>query len=161
MSDPKYDDLHSLLDSLTGGEHVKATWTIDKCLVASEGPVSVEDRYCECCMTIRWEDGEISSTITSFEVTRTEEVTATRDDEDALHALLDSLTDGQEVTAEWRNENGSMAVTGTAMSDQNYMWVRGPVSFPLRSHDGNLDPALHSVTVRRPIVQRWEREDDE
>lgn len=161
MSESTYDELHTLLDSLTGGEHVKATWKNGKYTLAAEGPVYIDGTYCECSETLRWGGGAIEETLTSIEVTHTEDVTVTRDDEAALHALLDSLGDCEEVTAEWHNEFGTMVLTAAVMSDRDYMWVNGPVPFRLRCDDGSLEPALRSVTVHRNVVKRWERDGDE
>lgn len=155
------NDLHALLDSLAGGEHVKATWQRGSVKIAAEGPVYVDGSHCACSLTIRTASGTINKTLTSIEVTRDEEIAFTRDDEVELHALLDSLEDGEEVTAEWRDENGSITITGMVRSDGCFMFARGPVSFSLRGDDGGLHPSLRSITVRRPVVHRWERGSDE
>ena len=154
-------DLHNLLDELTDGEHVKATWTRGAFLTINEGPVSIGGREVWCRGFIRWIDGSINSALASLEVANDEEVTATRDDEKALHALLDSLEDGETITAEWRNRDGSMTLTGPAQASGLHREVDGYHYGALRRHSGTLHPALHSITVRRPVVQRWEREDDE
>ena len=153
-------DLHTLLDSLTDGEHVKATWKAGQVEVTAEGPVYKDDLHCACFHTIRWDDGKIESTLTSVEVIRDGEVTVTRDDEEALRELIDSLEDGEAVTAEWRDKHGSMSVTGTVLTAGPRREVRGCGYSVLRHYDGFLHSALHSVTVRRTVVQRWGREGD-
>ena len=152
--------LHELLDGLTDGEHIKATWKVDQVKVTAEGAVVKVEKSLWCDRLIRWEDGVIHPTLTSVEVTRDEEVTATRDDEKALHALLDSLEGGEAITAEWRDEKGTTTLTGSVGVDGAYKVVRGPVPLPLCWSAG-IPRFLHSITVRRPIVQRWEREGDE
>lgn len=155
-------DLHTLLDSLTEGDHVKATWAQGEYLTTVEGPVRVSGLHYSCVRTIRWSGGEINNILTSFEVTRTEEVTVTRDDEEALHALLDSLAEGQEITAEWRSEDGVMTLTGAVRTIGSLQELHGYTSIGLRWHtDGVLHPDLQYVTVHRPAVQRWERGRDE
>ena len=157
-------DLNALLDSLTDGEHVKAVWKAGAVEVTTEGPARVNGlQYRACYRVIRSGIGLIDPYLTSFEVTRTEEVTVTRDDEEALHALIDSLEAGETVTAEWRDENGRMVLTGTAMSNGVHVRVHGPFALRLRSYDGDLlNRDLHSVTTHRPVVvQRWERDGDE
>lgn len=161
MSNNTKNDLHTLLDSLTDGEHVKATWVYDKHTVVVEGPVSANDRGVWCDRFIRWTDGSINRSLASLEVTYDEEVTVTRDDEEALHALLDSLTDGQDVTAEWRNRRGAMITTGHVHASDGALEVRGYGVNVLHWHRTGLHRFLHSVTVRRTVVQRWERDDDE
>ena len=155
-------DLHTLLDGLAGGEHVKATWRFDRHVITSEGPVDMDGRSVRCDLHIRWENGGINDRLTSLEVIRGEEViTATRDDEEALSALIDSLESGERITAEWRNSDGSMSITGTVRASGPLLEVRGCGYFVLRHYDGFLHSALHSVTVRRAVVQRWEREGNE
>lgn len=155
-------DPNTLLNSLTDGDNVKATWLRGKHALTVEGPVYiVGEMYCWGYTAIRWADGEIESTLTSIEVTRDEEVTATRDEEDALNALLDSLKDGQEVTAELRYENWSLIATGPVGSVCAGLRVLGPSGVWLRFASGKLPESLHSVTVRRTITHRWERDGDE
>lgn len=154
-------DLHALLDDLSHGEHVKATWVYNTHRVTVEGLVYKNDLYCSCFHTIRCTDGSIESTLTSLEVTRYEEVTITRDDEDALHELIDSLEEGQAISAEWCSENGTMIVTGAAKSYGVHAWLLGYSYGTLRWRDGTLQSDLRSVTALRPVVQHWEREGDE
>ena len=153
--------LHALLDSLTDGEHVKATWKRGEIEVTTEGPVHVGGAYCACFQAIRWNGGTINEYLASFEVTRTEEITVTRDDEAALNALLDSLTDGQEVGAKWRSKAGAMILTGQVVlpAAAAGRGVRGLITHPMRWSDGRFHQYLHSVTVRRTIVHRWERKE--
>lgn len=156
------NDLHALLDSLTDGEHVKATWTYESRVVTAEGSAYVgAGRFRSCHQALRWNDGKIHGTLTSFEVTRIEEVTATRDDEKALDDLLDSLEEGEIVTAEWHNGKGPMTLTGPVHLSAYFQEVRGYTFETLRWRDSRLHDTLRSVTVMRPVVQRWERADDE
>lgn len=150
--------LHELLNSLKDGEHVKATWKVDQIEATAEGPVSKDDLYCSCFQTIRWGDGDIFQNLTSLEVARYEEVIATRDDEKSLYALVDSLEEGWEVTAELHDENGSKTFTGSVVVDDAYRLLVGNERTPLRWSDGILHIKLHSVTVTRPVVYRWVRE---
>lgn len=150
-------DLHTLLDSLTDGEHIKATWVYDGHTITVEGPIHKQGRRVGCYRYIRWHDGDINPTLTSIEVTRDEEVTATRDNEKALHALIDSLEDEGTITAEWRDGSGTTTVTGAVRVSGDSCWVLGYLSLTLRWDDRMLLPSLHSVTVRRTVVQRWER----
>lgn len=154
-------DLHDLLDGLTDGEHIKTTWAHGAHLTATEGPVSTKGRHVWCRGVIRWNDGDINPALTSIEVARDEEVTVTRDDEKALHALLDSLEYGDTVTAELRNSEGSIGITGKVRTDGAFLEVYGYDSYVLRRHSGVMTTFLHSVTVRRTVVQRWEREGNE
>ena len=153
-------DLRTLLDSLTNGEHVKATWKRGEVEVTAEGPVHVDGpQHRSCHRVIRLPRFVIG--LTSIEVTRTEEVTVTRDDEAALHALFDSLEDGQKITAEWRDAKGSIVITGTVENTDLCQEVHGYYSNLLRWGGDKLHRDLHSVTVRRTVVQRWEREKEE
>lgn len=151
--------LHELLNSLKDGEHVKATWVDNNHKVTFEGPVHINGREASCRLHIRWDDGIINPFLTSLEVVRVEEVTATRDDEKSLYALVDSLEDGWEVTAELRDEKGSKTFTGAVMVDDAYRLLVANERTPLRWSDGILHIKLHSVTVTRPLVYRWERYD--
>lgn len=151
-------DLHTLLDGLTDGEQIKATWVRGAFLTINEGPVSIGGREVWCRGFIRWIDGSINSALASIEVARDEELTATRDDEKALKALVDSSKDGEVITAEWRNSDGSMTLTGPVQTSGLLREVDGYTYGALRLQDGALHSALHSVAVRRTVVQRWERE---
>ena len=154
-------DLHTLLDGLTGGEQAKATWKFDRHVITAEGPVDVDGKELRCDLHIRWDNGGINDRLTSLEVTNDEEViTATRDDEKAMHSLLDSLGDGDTVTAEYLDEKRSMIITGTVRTGGAFVEVDGYYTLVLRQHNGLLHHKLRSVTVRRTLVQRWEREDD-
>lgn len=153
--------LHELLNSLKDGEHVKATWKVDNHEVTVKGPVmKIEDVFLRD-HPIRWDDGSINPYLTSLEVVRDEEATATRDDVEALQALVDSLEDGWEVTAELRDGTGTMSIAGSVMVDGAYKCVVGYKRIPLRWSGGVLHHILHSVTVRRPVVYRWVREGHE
>lgn len=151
-------DLRTLLDSLTNGEHVKATWKRGEVEVTAEGPVHVDGpQHRSCHQVIRSGIGLVIG-LTSIEVTRTEEVTVTRDDEAALHALFDSLEDGQKITAEWRDAKGSIVITGTVENTDLCQEVHGYHSNLLRWGGDQLHRDLHSVTTHRTVVHRWERE---
>ena len=158
------DDLRTLLDSLKDGEHVKATWVYNydhEHTMTLEGPVSIDDRILQCDRPIRWGDGMINPCLTSVEVSRVEQTTATRDDEKAMHELLDSLKEGDTVTAEFGNGKGSTIITGKVRTDGAFLEVYGYDSRVLRRPRGALYPALLSVTVRRTVVKRWERDGNE
>jgi hypothetical protein len=158
----KTADLPTLLDSLTDGEHVKATWTYGEYVTSSEGPVHIDGDHCSCYGRIRWDDGTIAKTLTAVEVTHTDGTTVTRYDEEALHALLDSLEDGETITAEWCSEDGVMTLTGAVRTIGSLQEVCGYTTIALRWHDnGLLHSDLQYVTVHRPVVQRWERGLDE
>ena len=150
--------LHELLNSLKDGEYVKATWVVDNHEITIKGPVmKVEDVFLRD-RPIRWEDGSINPFLTSLEVVRDEETTATRDNVVALQALVDSLEDGWEVTAELHDENGTMTRTGSVVVDGAYKYVAGDERIPLRWSGGVLHHKLRSITVIRPVVYRWECE---
>ena len=150
-------DLHALLDGLTDGEHIKATWVVDNHEITVKGPVMQIEDVLWCDRPIRWEDGSINRYLTSLEVVRDEEATATRDDVDALNALVESLEDGWEVTAECLDARGTMTFAGSVVVDGAYKYILGDERIPLRWSGGVLHHKLHSVTVRRPVVYRWER----
>ena len=155
-------DLNAILDSLTGGEQAKATWKFDRHVITAEGPVDVDGKDLRCDLQIRWDNGGINDRLTSLEVTNDEEViTATRDDEKAMHSLLDSLGCGDTVSAEYLDEKGPMTLTGTVRSEGVFLEVDGYYTLVLRQHNGLLHHKLRSATVRRIVVQRWEREGDE
>ena len=153
-------DLHNLLDGLTDGEHIKATWKAGNVEVTAEGPVSIDGLEVSCWEFVRWDSGKVNSSLASVEVTREVEVTVTRDDEEALHELLDSLEGGETITAEWGNESGSISITGKARADRAFREVYKYQSNILRQYSGVLHHHLRSVTVRRTVVQRWERDGD-
>ena len=153
-------DLHTLLDSLKDGDHIKATWVHGAYLTTTEGPVNINGQGVRCNNYLRWDNGTVHPFLISLEIAHDEEVTTTIDDEEEMIALIDSLENGDAVTAEWRNRDGSMSVTGTTQISDIAREVCGPVLFPLRWHDRGLHNLLYSITVRRPVVQRWEREGD-
>ena len=149
--------LHELLNSLKDGEHVKATWVVDNHEITIKGPVmKIEDVFLRD-RPIRWEDGSINPFLTSLEVVRDEEATATRDDVDALNALVESLEDGWEVIIECLDEKGTTTFAGPVVVDGAYKYVLGGERIPLRWSGGVLHHKLRSVTVVRPVVYRWER----
>ena len=155
-------DLHVLLDGLKGGEHAKAKWKFDRHVITAEGPIDMDGRTILCDLHIRWDKGGINDRLISLEVIRGEEViTATCDDEKAIHSLLDSLEDGDTVTAEYLDEKGTMTLEGTVRTGGAFLEVDGYYTLVLRQHNALLHHKLRSVTVRRTVVQRWEREGDE
>lgn len=155
-------DMHTMLDGLAPGEHIKATWVYDcEHTMTIEGPVNIDDRILQCDRPIRWEDGMINPYLTSLEVCRVEQVTATCDDEKDMRDLLDSLEEGETITAEFGNDRGSTIMTGKVRTDGAFLEVYGYDTCVLRRHSGMLSAFLRSVTVRRTLVQRWEREGDE
>ena len=156
------DDLHTLLDGLTDGEHVKATWAYNhEHTMTIEGPVNIDGGILQCNRPIRWEDGIINPFLTSLEIANDEEVTVTRDNEKALHELLDSLKEGETVTAARGTVEGTMSITGKVRTHGLLREVTGYGNCGLRERNGVLHHFLRSVTVRRTVVQRWEREDNE
>lgn len=160
------DDLHTLLDGLKDGEHVKATWVYNydhehEHTMTLEGPVNIDDRILQCDRPIRWGDGMINPYLTSVEVARDEEVTVAREDEKAMHELLDSLKEGETVTAEWGTVEGAMRITGKVRAYGPLREVTGYGNCGLRERNGVLHHFLRSVTVRRTVMKRWEREGDE
>lgn len=159
-------ELHALLDGLAPGEHIKATWVYDhehehEHTMTLEGPVNIDGRILQCDRPIRWGDGMINPYLTSIEVYRVEQVTATRDDEKAMRDLLDSLEEGETITAEFGNGRGSTIMTGKVRTDGAFLEVYGYDTCALRRHTGSLQTYLHSVTVRRTVVKRWGREGNE
>ena len=146
--------LHELLNSLKDNEHIKATWGLGKLTITVEGPVAINEAIW-CDRPIRWADGVINPYLTSLEVVRDEEATATRDDEEALRALVDSLEDGWDATAELHDEKGKMTLTGSVVVDGAYKVVLGNERIPLRWSGDKLHHKLRSVTVSRPVVYRW------
>lgn len=89
------------------------------------------------------------------EMTRDEEVTVNRDDEKALHALLDSLVDGETVTAEWRDENGATTVTGSAMLSGGFRGGTWACLVPAalgRWHPAPRPPLRHRPPHRREAL---------
>ena len=154
-------DLHTLLDSLTDGEHAKATWKFDRHAITAEGPVDKHGPAVLCDLYVRGDSGHINFRLTSVEVDREEEVTVARSDEKAMHELLDSLKEGETVTAAWGTVEGTMSITGKVRTHGLLREVTGYGNCGLRERNGVLHHFLRSVTVRRTVVQRWEREDNE
>lgn len=157
------DELHELLDSLTHGQTVTATWKRGAYSHTSTGPVSINGKYITVYYHIRNVAGCISPDVTSIEATVTQATTVTRDDPDALKALIESLADGQRVTAEWRSEDGERVtiVTGPVSRDFAYecinvrdMWGEDCTLLGR----GGLRTGLHSVTTTVAKTIRWERE---
>jgi len=90
-------------------------------------------------------------------------VTVTRDDPAALLELVESLADGQKVTAEWRSKDGERATstTGPVGRDVDYecINVRGVWGEDnTLSACGHLHATLYSVTATATKTIRWERE---
>lgn len=155
-------ELHALLDSLTHGQTVTATWKHGDFLNATTGPACINGKYFTAYYHIRNAAGCISPDITSIEAIVEQPVTVTRDDPAALLALVESLADGQKVTAEWRSKDGehAVAITGTVERDSFYecvsmldMWGR---DYALLR--GDLHVHLHSVTATAVKTIRWERQ---
>lgn len=155
-------ELHALLDSLTEGQLITGTWKHGAFLNATTGPVSINGKYVTAYYHIRNVAGRISPDLTSIEAVVEQAVTVTRDDPPALLALVESLTVGQRVTAEWRLHNGElvMIITGPVRSYKYGIATLGPLGsdeFGL-SECGNLHAHLHSVTATVAKTIRWERE---
>ena len=157
----KHTELHTLLDSLTHGQTVTATWKEGDFNITSTGPVEIDRKYVGVYNSIRYAYGDIVPTLTSFEATIEQTTTATRDDPAALRELVKSLTDGQKVTAEWRSEDGErVAITtgpvrwGVTYVDVWDMWGEDNTL----SAYGDLIANLHSVTTTVARTVRWERE---
>ena len=156
-------ELHALLDSLTHGQTVTATWKHGAFLNATTGPASINGKYFTAYYHIRNAAGCISPDITSIEAIVEQPTTATSDDPDALRVLVESLADGQKVTVEWRSKDGEcvVTVTGTVERDSFYecvsvrdMWGR---DYAL-SMRGDIHAHLHSVTATAVKTIRWERQ---
>ena len=153
--------LHALLDGLIDGEHIKAAWARGAYLTITEGPVVIDGRGVMCGGFIRWGSGDLAPSLVSIEVAREEEVTVTRDDERALHELLDSLKEGETVTADWGTVAGAISITGKVRTHGLLREVTGYGNCGLREWNGVLHRFLRSVTVRRTVVKRWERDGSE
>lgn len=165
----KYTDLHALLDSLTYGQTVTATWEHGDYRTTITGPVELNGTYALCERTIRYMSsdeviGDIVPTLTSFEATVEQSVTITRDDPAALLELVKSLTHDQKVTAEWRSKDVERAtiITGPVLRsgvDYPCIYVRGVggEDNALLAY-GDLLDTLYSVTATVARTVRWERE---
>ena len=154
-------ELHELLDSLTTGQTVVATWVDGEYHTTVTGPVSLTDVFAYCARPIRFANGELASRLTSFEATVEQTTTATRDDPAALLELVKSLTDGQKVTAEWRSEDGERVAitTGPVVRGITYVDVRDVWNADhTLSERGDLLANLYSVTTTVARTVRWERE---
>lgn len=154
-------ELHELLDSLTPGQTVVATWEQGDFNITSTGPVEIDRKYVGVYNSIRYAYGDIVPTLTSFEATIEQTTTATRDDPAALLELVKSLTDGQKVTAEWRSEDGErvMIITGPVRCGITYVDVRDVWNGDhALSECGDLIAPLYSVTTTVARTVRWERE---
>lgn len=149
-------ELHKLLDSLTDGQIVTARW--DNRVIAS-GSAHVDDAHVSCGSPIRHRyDRKIDSDLTAVSVTTREEVTVARDDETAMHALLDGLTDGERITVEYRDGDKLATCTGPADVSIDSVIVRHAVGIDMvRWGERDLHESLHSITVTRPTTVRWER----
>ena len=157
----KHTELQTLLDSLTHGQTVTATWKQGDFNVTSTGPVEIDRKYVGVYNSIRYAYGDIVPTLTSFEATVEQTTTATRDDPAALLELVKSLTDGQKVTAEWRSEDGERVtiVTGPVSRVGTYVdvWDMWNEDHALSAYGDPL-ANLYSVTTTVARTVRWERE---
>lgn len=153
-------ELHALLDSLTHGQTVTATWKHGAFLNATTGPASINGKYFTAYFHIRNVAGRISPDITSIEAMVEQPVTVTRDDPDALLALVESLADGQKVSAEWREGAKIVKVTGEVGRSGNSVFV-GDLWYRVNTlaRGPKLDDSLHSVTVTVAKTVRWERQE--
>ena len=149
-------ELHKLLDSLIDGQIITARW--DNRVTAS-GTAHVDDAHVSCGSPIRRRyDRKIDSDLTAVSVTTREEVTVARDDETAMHALLDGLTGGERITVEYRNGDDVTICTGSTDVDCDEVSVYHAVGADtVRWDDRDLHESLHSITVTRPTTVRWER----
>lgn len=164
MNTIHHTELHELLDSLTPGQTVVATWEQGDFNITSTGPVEIDRKYVGVYNSIRYAYGDIVPTLTSFEATIEQTTTATRDDPAALLELVESLTDGQKVTAEWRSKDVERAtiITGPVLRrgvDYPGIYVRGVWGEDnALSAYGDLYVTLHLVTATVARTVRWERE---
>ena len=156
-----HTELHTLLDSLTHGQTVTATWKEGDFTITSTGPVEISGTYIRVFYCIRYESGIINDSVTSVEATVEQTTTATRDDPAALLELVKSLTDGQKVTAEWRSEDGERVTitTGPVRRGVSYVdvWDMWGEDNTLAAY-GDLIANLYSVTTTVARTVRWERE---
>ena len=154
-------ELHTLLDSLTHGQTVTATWDQGDFNITATGPVEIDGKYIGVFYCLRYASGGINYSITSVEATVEQTTTATRDDPAALLELVGSLADGQKVTAEWRSEDGERATitTGHVRRGVTYVdvWDMWGEDHAL-SERGDLITTLYSVTTTVARTVRWERE---
>ena len=160
-------ELHDLLDGVRDGQHCKAVYRHDEYTCTIEGPASLA-RGRDLMHLHSWHlrcDGKIPPSLIAFafEATTATVVTVTRDDgEDALREAIASLTDGQMVTVEWRDDETWDKTHGPLGIDGKYVWVKalgGNVYLCLNG--GRLHDRLHSITFTRDEVRRWERDGDE
>lgn len=156
-------ELHALLDSLTHGQTVTATWVDGEYRTTTTGPASINGKYFIAYFHIRSVAGCIFPELVSVEATVTQTTTATRDDPAALLALVESLNDGQKISTAWRSKDGErvMSITGPVRRDSSYecihvldMWGDDHTM----SGRGGLSASLHSVTTTVAKTIRWERE---
>lgn len=159
-------ELHELLDSLTDGQIVTATWVDGEYHTTITGPIEVTGTIVFCRQTIRFTStsgggGCIFIKLTSLEATVEQPVTVTRDDPASLLVLIESLTGEQLVTAEWRSKGGERVtiITGPVRRDLAYVdvWDMWNEDHALSEH-GDLPTDLHSVTTTVAKTIRWERE---
>ena len=156
-----HTELHTLLDSLTHGQTVTATWGQGDFNITATGPVEIDRKYVGVSKCIRHVSGDINYSVTSVETTVEATTTATRDDPAALLELVESLADGQKVTAEWRSKDGERVtiITGPVRRDVTYfdVWDMWDEDHAL-SERGDLITTLYSVTTTVARTVRWERE---
>lgn len=153
-------ELHALLDSLVNGQVVTAIWHFDKDhTVTATGPALVDGAHVSCTCLIRSKyDHKIDSNLISVEVTTEQATTVTRDDESAMHALLDGLTDGDKLTVEYRDDDRVSICIGSADVGHDEVDVHHAVGVDMvRWDDRDLSHGLHSITATRPTTVRWGR----
>lgn len=161
-------DLHALLDTVQSGDIITAAETLsmyDGSTVhtITNGPARVSGGHVSVGYTALRNLTRITPTITAVSVTTREEVTVTRDDEPAMHALLDGLTDGERITVEFRDGDevtiyiGSVDVSRDDV-DRDEVTVHHALGVDtVRWDDRDLSYALHSITATREVTKRWER----
>ena len=161
MNTIHHTELHALLDSLTHGQTATTTWKDGDFNITVTGPVEIDGTYIGIFYCLRYRSGDINYSLTSVEATVEQTTTATRDDPAALLELVESLADGQKVTAEWRSKDGERVtiITGPVRRDVTYfdVWDMWDEDHAL-SECGDLITTLYSVTTTVARTVRWERE---
>ena len=151
-------ELHDLLDDLVDGQIITARWDDGRGrTITATGPALVDCDRVSCNLLLRMYDRTTNPDLISVEVTTEQTVTVTRDDPVALRALIESLTEGQTVTTEWRRGDRSMVINAPVSCGTNGR-VRVPDPWGIRffgiAADAVPHPSLHSVTVTREVTTR-------